>query len=189
MTQTLTWHQRNRERSREKCRKYYEKNREKRLAYQIEYRKNNLEKIKASKRKSYVKHRDQIRAKHKEWREHNKETINAHSKKYREANREKINARKAKRRYLLINHYSDGKFACACCGDTRYDGLEVDHINNDGEEHRKEIGCGGTKLISWLFNNDFPEGFQILCAVCNRSKGKHGVCRHDMPTPTIEDFP
>ena len=30
---------------------------------------------------------------------------------------------------------------------------------------------GGNDLIKWLVDNNFPEGFQILCHSCNFAKG------------------
>ena len=67
---------------------------------------------------------------------------------------------------------------CACCDEDELLFLTVDHINNDGAEHRKALP-GGSSFYVWLKNNDWPEGFQILCFNCNT--GKHlngGVCPH-----------
>src|SRR5439155_12426082 len=34
---------------------------------------------------------------------------------------------------------------CACCSEVEYDFLQLDHVNNDGGQHREEItGCRGT---------------------------------------------
>lgn len=79
---------------------------------------------------------------------------------------------RAKRRIEVINHYG-GK--CLHCGDTRISVLDIDHINGDGAFHRKVVKA--TNLPQWLIQNNYPEGFQILCANCHRIKhfGDHAV--------------
>jgi hypothetical protein len=71
---------------------------------------------------------------------------------------------------------------CACCEEKEPIFLTIDHINNDGAEHRREIGSvGGRSFYSWLRKNNYPEGFQVLCWNCN--SGKHlngGVCPHEL---------
>lgn len=70
-----------------------------------------------------------------------------------------------------------GGYECACCGETEPIFLAIDHINNDGAEHRKKEG---RSLYHWLKKNDYPPGFQVLCHNCN--VGKHingGVCPHE----------
>jgi len=47
---------------------------------------------------------------------------------------------------------------------TIYEGLHLDHINNNGAEERRQIN---DNLDSWLIANNFPEGYQVLCANCD----------------------
>jgi hypothetical protein len=57
----------------------------------------------------------------------------------------------------------------------------MDHINNDGAQHRRPSGgrMKAEKLWKWLIDNNFPEGFQILCWNCNCGKHRNGgVCPH-----------
>jgi hypothetical protein len=59
--------------------------------------------------------------------------------------------------------------------------LTIDHINNDGAQHRRPSGrrMKGEKLTRWLILNNFPEGFQILCWNCNCGKSRNGgICPH-----------
>lgn len=57
--------------------------------------------------------------------------------------------------------------------------LQIDHINNDGKEHRKASGCGsGEAMYRWLKKNNYPAGFQVLCCNCNYAKMKYGECPH-----------
>jgi hypothetical protein len=74
-----------------------------------------------------------------------------------------------------------GGAVCACCGETEYLFLTVDHINNNGWAQRKELGDTGNghAFKSWLKKNGFPPGYQILCMNCNFGKRmNNGVCPH-----------
>ena len=75
----------------------------------------------------------------------------------------------------VFGHY--GSY-CQCCGETILDFLAIDHILNDGYEHRKTVP-GGIRMYYWLKKNQFPDGFQVLCHNCNWSKhANHGQCIH-----------
>lgn len=76
----------------------------------------------------------------------------------------------------VLTHYGDGVPLCTCCGEAELHFLNIDHINGGGAEHRRQIGR--TKLYRWLVNNDFPTGFQVLCANCNFGKSICGECPH-----------
>jgi|TARA_R100001530_G_scaffold21901_2_gene18007 hypothetical protein len=83
---------------------------------------------------------------------------------------------KRKRIRLEVLQYYAGIYPrCACCGESHYEFLGIDHINNDGAKHRKEIGA---TIYGWLKKNNFPEGFQVLCHNCNLAKGFYGRCPH-----------
>ncbi len=65
---------------------------------------------------------------------------------------------------------------CACCGESTPEFLTIDHINNDGADHRREIK---TSLYRWLKARGFPKhNYQLLCFNCNCAKGIHGECPH-----------
>lgn len=68
------------------------------------------------------------------------------------------------KRKLVYSYYGN---KCICGeSDIRY--LTIDHINNNGNEHRKEIG---TDIYSWLIANNYPkDNYQILCYNCNYAK-------------------
>lgn len=70
---------------------------------------------------------------------------------------------------------------CACCGEKELMFLTIDHVNNDGAEHRRSLGWkrGGRSMGAWLRANGFPPGFQVLCINCNFGKHRNGgVCPH-----------
>lgn len=77
---------------------------------------------------------------------------------------------------------------CACCGESEASFLTIDHINNDGNVHRKKIGCnrGGYRFYLWTERNGFPKFLQILCWNCNEGKRVNGgVCAHQLIKPSL----
>ncbi len=79
----------------------------------------------------------------------------------------------------VMMYYSNGTMKCACCGETHIEFLTIDHINNDGAKHRKDINSGGGhSFYRWLINNNFPQGYRVLCFNCNCSLGMYGYCPH-----------
>lgn len=82
------------------------------------------------------------------------------------------------KRTILI-HYG-GK--CKCCGEKEFDFLTMDHINNDGNIHRKELKQKGiTNMYHFIVKNNYPNYFQILCFNCNISKRiNNGKCIHQL---------
>jgi hypothetical protein len=97
-------------------------------------------------------------------------------KAHREEIRSKARKDHAERRKKAIAHYG-GK--CACCGETAFEFLTIDHIEGHGTQHRKEHGGdSATNFYLWLEKNNYPKGFQVLCWNCNCSKGVYGFCPH-----------
>lgn len=72
----------------------------------------------------------------------------------------------------VLQHYGE---RCACCGETIYGFLTIDHINGGGAAHKREIK---RSIYQWLKQNKYPEGFQVLCFNCNCAKGIYGKCPH-----------
>lgn len=75
-----------------------------------------------------------------------------------------ISHRIQKRRLTVLKHYSPN-LICQRCGDNEIDVLSMDHIKGGGKKHLNEIG-GGPIFYRWLFRNNFPEGYQVLCMNC-----------------------
>ena len=77
-----------------------------------------------------------------------------------------------------------GGYKCACCGEMEPKFLTLDHVFNNGAEHRRSLGYTkgngrGGNLVTWLKKHRYPAGFQVLCMNCNF--GKHtnkGICPH-----------
>lgn len=68
---------------------------------------------------------------------------------------------------------------CVCCGEKTYEFLTVDHKNNDGAKHRRELKVTGVAtMMRWIVRNGFPDTLQVLCWNCNAAKQYHGRCPH-----------
>ncbi len=120
--------------------------------YKLEHYQRNAEKIKAQRREQY--------------------------KGRKEYHRQYAQTRRSLLREKVFAAY--GGPVCSCCKEAESTFLTVDHINEDGPDHRKKHGLNSsTAFYNWLIANDFPGGFQVLCRNCNW--GKHmngGVCPH-----------
>jgi hypothetical protein len=69
---------------------------------------------------------------------------------------------------------------CACCGETEYEFLTLDHVKGGGQKHRTEMGG---KLWSSILNEGCPgDKYRVLCFNCNMSLAHSGYCPHDKQT-------
>ena len=75
---------------------------------------------------------------------------------------------------------------CACCGESHFEFMSIDHISGGGNIHRKKLrggdgnsGGGGVRLYLWLKRNNYPKGFRVLCRNCNSAHGELGYCPHE----------
>lgn len=96
---------------------------------------------------------------------------------------------RARRKLLVLGHYSGGEPKCACCNEQAIEFLTIDHINGGGERHRLKLATGrktshgrpnfgGGAMYFWLIQNGFPDGFRVLCFNCNSALGLFGYCPH-----------
>lgn len=66
---------------------------------------------------------------------------------------------------------------CACCGIQHLIFLQLDHINDDGGQHRKALGVtSGFNFARALIKQGFPPGLQVLCANCHQAKTQKVAC-------------
>lgn len=112
---------------------------------------------------SKVRERERNRLKSRLWRLRNPERSKAYTKAYRQGLKAEI-----------LQAYG-GK--CQCCGEAHAEFLSIDHVNNDGASHRRQVGVGVSFWV-WLKRNGYPRSCQILCFNCNMSKGFFGYCPH-----------
>jgi len=127
----------------------------------------------------YLKHKDERREYNAKYREENKEKLRRYNQKYYQENRKKLIEKSIKRskkwsqkiKKEVLSHYSHKNYpVCKKCGETDMRVLSIDHINGDGAKHRREIfgenKKSGRHFYKWLQENDYPDGFQVLCMNC-----------------------
>ena len=93
----------------------------------------------------------------------------------------------------VFDHYGR---QCVICGENRFNKLSIDHPNNDGGEHRKNVtrGAGGINFYIWLQENGYPEEYQVLCISCNCRKNalwmwKNGLWKRKPKTSHYDIYP
>ncbi len=102
----------------------------------------------------------------KYYREHRADLIKYETEKYRQHKLEV---------YRLLGN------KCSCCGLSEVSCLQIDHINNDGADHRKSLN-GGTRIYRYIlthYDTD-KDRFQLLCGNCHNSKTQLGQCYHKL---------
>ena len=140
-----------------------------RKAAQKRYIDKDPERRKAQNRASYYRHLEKNQKKRREYYSKNKEKIHSY-------NRNWITNYRAKLKQETLRAYGD---ICICCGEKNPHFLTLDHINNDGKEHRKKFPTT-MSLQVWLKKNNWPQKIiQILCFNCNIGKNQNGgICPH-----------
>jgi len=141
---------------------------------------------KRAKRSAYSK-RPEVRAKQKARKStpEAKVKIASYEKERRETLKEDVFSH-----YSKIHSNSDIP-CCRCCGESSHmEFLTMDHIAGrkqmDSEPELLKLGysskLSAQPLNVWIIDNNFPEGFQILCINCNFAKGhsKDNKCPHQL---------
>ena len=141
------------------------------LAAQKRYRESHREEVNARKRRYYKKHPEVGRAYRIKYTEENRAKIYEYNRKW-------ITEYRAKLKKETLLAYGD---KCICCGENNPVFLTLDHINNDGKNHRKKLPTT-MSLQVWLKKNNWPKNIiQILCFNCNLGRKQNGgICPHKM---------
>jgi hypothetical protein len=98
-------------------------------------------------------------------------------------NNEHRKARFRADRLAALEHYGHGDVACRCCGERLIEFLALDHVNNDGATHRRELGIsGGAQFYAWLRKTGYTySGLVVACHNCNQARAMYGRCPHTAP--------
>jgi hypothetical protein len=148
--------------------KWYERNKERVLKRQKEYREKHPEEIRLKQKEYRIKNQERIRNMEKKSKEKHKERCKEYSRTY---------AKKLK--LEVLTHYGGSPPKCACCGETIFEFLTIDHIDGGGHKERERLNRFGHNFYVWLRKNNYPKGYQVLCYNCNcGKKGNNGVCPH-----------
>ena len=128
-----------------------------------------------------------ISVQNKDYYRRNKEKVKAQTRRYAQSKKHDPERKRKMRQYHINRHRNLKRKAldvvgtsCACCGEAGFEFLTIDHVNNDGHIHRKEINM--RNIYEWLANNDYqsPYELQTLCFNCNFAKRyNNGVCPHE----------
>ncbi len=80
----------------------------------------------------------------------------------------------------LTAYSPNGVVECVCCHETIVGFLTLDHPNNDGAEHRKDlIGGRAGNIYQVLKKLGWPPGLQVMCYNCNCGRSRNGgICPH-----------
>lgn len=90
-------------------------------------------------------------------------------------NEANISYRKIRKLKIIENYGGE----CICCGEKNWEFLTIDHVDNDGAKHKKELG-GASYLYHFLKKNNYPrDKYRLLCFNCNSSRGSFGYCPHE----------
>ena len=119
----------------------------------------------------------------KKWFQDNKEYNKKKSREWYQNNKERgreINLESNRKIKLIVLQRYGGKIPkCKCCGEKEQCFLTIDHIEDNGAKHRREIKRGGgVAFYYWLKLNNYPKGYQVLCFNCNHAKSLYGKCPH-----------
>ena len=148
------------------AREYYLLNREKLLAKQAAY----ADTHKAERKIYQDANRDKIRALvRKSGRKRyqvNRQAVLAEAKRYRRSLKQQ-----------MIDAYGG---ACACCGDTTFEFLSLEHKHGGGKKHYASLPHGHGSMYRWLRDRGWPKDeYTVLCCNCNFAKGHYGICPHE----------
>lgn len=89
---------------------------------------------------------------------------------------------------LYTEKLKQTKLHCACCDESHEEFLTLDHVKNNGAEHKRTIAKMGqhknshhyVSLYYYLLVYGFDASdYQILCYNCNSSLGNRGYCPHN----------
>lgn len=139
----------------------------------------NVDTIRKKNREWQLKNPERVRAAMERWKQRNPGVANERARVWFEKNKPLARARnrEAQRKLKAAAYAAYGGFKCACCGETTEAFLSLDHVNNDGAQHRKI--SDRRKIYHWLRDNKYPTGFQVLCMNCNFGKARNGgICPH-----------
>jgi len=101
-------------------------------------------------------------------------------------------------------------WVCACCGESNPAFLTLDHVKNDGTEHRnkhthvrfEEVESNGIKfprflglstnrvaLMKEVLSEYRPDRYRILCYNCNFGRAHNGgLCPHKRESPDLKAY-
>ena len=148
------------------------RNPEARRAYQAEWRSKNRKKIRAYARDYYRENRDRLLE---------QQRTRGAQPEYRKQKKEVRERRYHRARITVLRMYGGEKPRCACCGESQYEFLSIDHIVPGVGYYRNGNGVkqAGENLYTHLVKQPIqPDLYQVLCHNCNLGKRTGNHCPH-----------
>ena len=138
------------------------------------------ERQKATERLWELAHREERNAQKRAARKAQPEKAKARDRAYNQAHRKQRKAyNQAHTQALKLEVFKAyGGAECLCCHETMLEFLTLDHIANDGAEHRRQSVGKGSAFYHWLKQQGYPPGIRVLCFNCNCALGLFGYCPH-----------
>ena len=148
-----------------------------------------LRRKEVAKQRGYWTEPVKARADAQKWRDNNREHYRKKSIDKYYKNHDRILTKNRERHHKLRDAaiLAYGGYKCNClggCNITEPQFLAIDHMNGNGNKHRKEVV--GNHMYGWLKKNNYPEGFQVLCHNCNMAKGFYKSCPHEVNLVSID---
>lgn len=116
-----------------------------------------------------------------EWRAKNPERSREISRRWLkihpEEARKKLQKSRQKVKFEILKKYGGDPPKCACCGEKIIEFLTIDHINGDGNKHRK-MEPAAKDICYWLRSHKYPNGYRVLCMNCNFAMRFNKECPH-----------
>ncbi len=135
------------------------------------------------KRIYYQNNREKILARQREYAKNNQHVIVPTRKAYYWKVKAEVQRRNNELKLRVFAAYSqNGIIKCTCCQEPNPIFLTLDHVDNKGNEHRRQLAIkGGTNFYRYLEQNNYPTDppLQLLCYNCNNAKRvTGGKCPH-----------
>ena len=102
------------------------------------------------------------------WQKRNKDKVNLKQRRWYRKHKDELFGR-------ILDYYGH---KCNCCGEPNIKFLTVDHVNNNGHEHRKKKGQITLGVYRDVIKQGFPPDYQILCWNCNICRNLCKICPH-----------
>ena len=131
-----------------------------------------VNKLRATQKRYRDKNREKRNKANRDWYARNAGKMRKHMSEYRKTHKEVIykanaewqrNAR-AKYKHLVVQGYG-GK--CISCGQPEEIFMQIHHPGGNGKTDRERRGGNSLTLYKWLVDNNFPRGYELLCANCH----------------------
>lgn len=117
------------------------------------------EKVKAEKARYRKAHPEKIKEEKRQYALLHPDRIQKYTKQYN-----------TKLRSEIIEYYSNGFFRCAICEDNHIEFLEI--VKTGPSDNYDCSNFSQFNKMQWLKNNNFPDGYIILCSNCNTKRIK-----------------